>query len=71
MHQGGDGFLRKSQFVTRGPSELAKQPNNRKAVAHTINIRGNHTSRPCQLFLQDMELLHGVGMRYRDLFWNV
>jgi len=27
----------KSEFVTRGPSKLAKQPNNRKTVAHIIN----------------------------------
>jgi len=27
----------KSEFVTRGPSKLAKQPNNHKTVAHIIN----------------------------------
>jgi len=27
----------KSEFVTRGPSKLAKQPNNHKTVAHVIN----------------------------------
>ena len=31
--------LRKSEFVTRGPSKLAKQPNNHKTVAHVINPR--------------------------------
>jgi hypothetical protein len=40
--------LRKeSMFVTRGPSKLAKQPNNRKTVAHNLNFKGNHTIRPC------------------------
>jgi len=28
---------KKSEFVTRGPSKLAKQPNNHKTVAHIIN----------------------------------
>jgi len=27
----------KSEFVTRGPSKLARQPINRKTVAHNIN----------------------------------
>ena len=40
----------KSEFVTRGPSKLAKQPNNRKTVAHIINPRENHTVRPCHWF---------------------
>jgi hypothetical protein len=29
--------MRKGEFVTRGPSKLAKQPNNHKTVAHIIN----------------------------------
>jgi hypothetical protein len=43
----GDGCARKSEFVTRGPSKLTKQPNNRKTVAHSINPRGDHTICPC------------------------
>ena len=35
---------KKSEFVTRGPSKLAKQPNNCKHVAHIINFRKNHTT---------------------------
>ena len=41
---------RASEFVTRAPSKLAKQPNNRKIVAHIIIPRGNHTNRPCHWF---------------------
>ena len=32
-----DKSEKKSEFVTRGPSKLAKQPNNHKTVAHIIN----------------------------------
>jgi len=37
----------KGEFVTGGPSKLTKQPNGRKTVAHIINLRENHTIRPC------------------------
>jgi hypothetical protein len=41
------GRLRKTEFVTIGPSILAKHPKNRKTVAHVINPRDNHTICPC------------------------
>jgi len=37
----------KSESVTREPSKLAKQPNNRKTVANIIYPREKHTNRPC------------------------
>ena len=41
---------KKSEFVAREPSNLAKQPNNRKTVAYIRNPRGNHTVCPCHWF---------------------
>jgi len=40
----------RSEFVTRGPFNLAIQPNNRKNVAHIISPRETHTIRPCHWF---------------------
>ena len=42
-----DQSEKKSEFVSKGPSKLAKQPNNRKIVAHIINPRYYHAIRPC------------------------
>jgi ribosomal protein L14E/L6E/L27E len=33
-----DGQIEKEQVLIIGPSKLAKQPNNRKTVAHIIKI---------------------------------
>jgi hypothetical protein len=50
---------KKSAFVTREPSKLAKQPNNRKTVAHIINPRENHTICPCHWLSMTGERTNG------------